>query len=203
MNAGDAETLARCMRVGGVAVIPTDTVYGLACEPDDREAVDRLYRIKGRRPDKPAAVMFFDLRLALAALPELGERTRSALEALLPGGLTALLPNPEQRFALACAPDPGTLGLRVPALTGPLEPLADVAWPVLQSSANAAGGPAPRSLDDVPEPIRAAADLVLDAGELPGTASTVVDLRDYESSGAWTVVRPGAIGPDELARALG
>ena len=103
-------------RAGGVAVFPADTVYGLACAPDSPHAVERLYALKGRPPDKPAAVMFFDRDRALAALPELGERTRAALEALLPGAVTLLLPNPRRRFPLACGPDPATLGLRVPAL---------------------------------------------------------------------------------------
>ena len=57
----DAETFARCIAVGGVAVFPADTVYGLACEPDTREAVERLYALKGRSPAKPSAIMFFDL----------------------------------------------------------------------------------------------------------------------------------------------
>src|SRR3954453_12789394 len=109
-----AATFARCMEVGGVALFPSDTVYVLCCEPDDKEAVRRLYALKGRRPDKPAAVMFFDAELALAALPELGPRTRAGLTALLPGGVTLLLPNPARRFPLACGPDPTTLGLRVP-----------------------------------------------------------------------------------------
>src|SRR4051794_869692 len=106
----DSETFERCMRVGGVAVFPADTVYGLACEPDDKDAVYRLYRLKGRRPDKPAAVMFFNLELALAALPELPEATAAALPRLLPGPVTLLLPNPAGRFPLACGPDPATLG---------------------------------------------------------------------------------------------
>ena len=55
LGAHDAETFARCIQVGGVAVFPADTVYGLACEPDTPEAVERLYGLKGRRPDKPAA----------------------------------------------------------------------------------------------------------------------------------------------------
>ena len=78
MTAEDMATFERCIAVGGVALFPADTVYGLATEPDSREGVERLYRIKRRRPDRPAAVMFFDLELALAALPELGERTRAA-----------------------------------------------------------------------------------------------------------------------------
>ena len=69
-----AATFERCMAVGGVAIFGADTVYGLACDPDTLEAVERLYAIKGRRPDKPAAVLLFSLELALAALPELGPK---------------------------------------------------------------------------------------------------------------------------------
>ena len=193
LAAADAETFARCIGVGGVAVFPADTVYGLACEPDTREAVERLYALKGRRPDKPAAVMFFDPELAFAALPELEPRTRSLLERLLPGGITALLPNPLRRFPLACGPDPHTLGLRVPALGAETGALAQVRWPVMQSSANAAGGMDARMLEEVPEDIRRGADLVLDGGRLAGTPSTVVDLRRFELDGTWAVLRDGAV----------
>jgi L-threonylcarbamoyladenylate synthase len=202
ITAADADTFARCIHAHGVALFPADTVYGLACEPDAPAAVDRLYTLKGRRPDKPSAVMFFSLDLALAALPELGRRTRAALERLLPGGVTVLLPNPEGRFPLACGPDPDTLGLRVPALPDPLAPLAAMRWPVLQSSANLAGEHPPRRIDGVAPSIRAGADCVLDGGELPGTASTVVDLRAYEREGRWSVVREGAVGEAALVRAL-
>src|SRR3954453_22947220 len=187
------------MAGGGVAVFPADTVYGLACDPDSREAVARLYGLKRRPAHKPSAVMFFDAGLALEALPDLCPRTRALLERLLPGGVTLLLPNPCRRFPLACGEDPETLGLRVPAGT----PLAGGTRPVLQSTANLAGGPDARRIDDVPEVIRAAADLVVDAGELPGTASTVVDLRGYEAAGEWRVVRAGAVAPDAAPRPVG
>jgi L-threonylcarbamoyladenylate synthase len=192
-----AARFERCVRAGGVAVFPADTVYGLAGAPDDHAAVQRLYELKGRPPDKPAAVMFFALEPALAGLPELGPRTRRLLAELLPGGLTVLLPNPGRRFPLACGPDPETLGLRVPALPA----LAAVAVPVLQSSANLAGGPDARRLEDVPETIRRGADLVLDGGELPGIPSTVVDLRDYEAQATWRIVREGAVPAERIAQA--
>jgi L-threonylcarbamoyladenylate synthase len=193
LTRADAETFGRCIAVGGVAVFPADTVYGLACEPDTREAVERLYALKGRRPDKPAAVMFFDAELAFAALPELEPRTRSLLERLLPGGITALLPNPLRRYPLACGPDPHTLGLRVPALPAEIEALAGMRWPVMQSSANRAGGLDAQLLEEVPEEIREGADLVLDGGALEGTPSTVVDLRRFELDGMWAVLRQGAV----------
>ena len=200
----DAETFARCIAVGGVAVFPADTVYGLACEPDTREAVERLYALKGRSPAKPSAIMFFDLELAFAALPELEPRTRALLSRLMPGGITALLPNPLRRYPLACGAGGGdvhTLGLRVPALGAGTEALAGMRWPVMQSSANHAGGIDAQRLEEVPEDIRRGADLVLDGGELEGTPSTVVDLRRFELDGMWAVLRQGAVPEREIEHA--
>lgn len=193
-----AAELEACVAAGGVAVFPADTVYGLACDPESAAAVTRLYALKGRRPEQAAAVMFFDLAVALEALPELGPCARDAFERLLPGGVTVLVPNPAGRFPLACRDDPATLGVRVPLLPA----FAGVRRPMLQSSANHAGGPDPRRLDDIPEDIRAGADLVLDGGELPGTPSTVVDLRRYDDDGAWLVLRDGAVSPEAVAAAL-
>ncbi len=193
-----AARFERCMSVGGIAVFPSDTVYGLACDAQDRLAAQRLYRLKRRRLGKPSAVMFFELELALAALPELGARTVAALERLLPGPVTVLLPNPARRYPLACGDDPLTLGLRVPEVAA----LARVRWPVLQTSANLSGQPEARRLADVPDALRRAADLLIDGGELPGTASTVVDLRSYEEANVWEIVRPGALGEPALTAAL-
>ena len=143
--------------------------------------------------------MFFALPPALAALPELGERTRAAVQALLPGALTLLLPNPGHRYPLACGPDPDTLGLRVPA--GP-RCSPRVALPVARNRApiSPASPMLARSTAST-RAIRAGADLVLDGGELPGTPSTVVDLRAYEPAGGWSVVREGAVGRGRSQRA--
>jgi L-threonylcarbamoyladenylate synthase len=193
-----ARTLEACIGAGGVAVFPADTVYGLACDPEDPAAVTRLYALKGRPPRKPSAVMFFGLGPALAAFPELGPRTRAALGAVLPGGVTLLLPNPAERFPLAGASDPTTIGLRVPDVSA----LADVGVPVLQSSANLAGKPDACRLEDVPATIREGADLVLDGGELPGTPSTVVDLRGFEDGAVPAILREGAVRAAEVLAAL-
>ena len=195
----DATEFEHTIRAGGVAVFPADTVYGLACDPEQQPAVDRLYALKGRAPDKPAAVMFFDPDRARAALPELGPSIRTAMSRLLPGPVTLLLPNPGHRFPLACGPDPGTLGLRVPDLPR----LSATSVAVLQSSANHAGGADARRLDEVPADIRRGADLVLDGGELPGTPSTVIDLRRYEEAREWNVLRSGAMAPEAIATVLG
>jgi L-threonylcarbamoyladenylate synthase len=194
-----ARALQTTIERGGVAVFHADTVYGLACDPEDPDAVRRLYQLKGRPPRKPSAVMWFSRGAALAALPELGGRTRGLLEQLLPGGVTLLLPNPRRRFPLACGPDPETLGIRVPDVPA----LTAVETPVLQSSANLAGGRDPRSLDEVPESIREGADLVLDGGTLAGVPSTVVDLRGFETRGEWRIVREGLVSASAIAAALG
>ena len=112
--------------------------------------------------------------------------------------MTALLPNPERRFPLACGEDQSTFGLRVPVAPA----LDGVRWPVLQSSANLAGGPDSRRLQEVPESLRRGADLVIDGGELPGTPSTVIDLRGYEEDGEWSIVRAGGLPEADVATAL-
>ncbi len=200
-DAPGARRLTECLRAGGVAVLPTDTVYGLACDPLRREAVQRLYELKGRPPERPAAVMFFTLNAAIEALPELGARERAALQALLPGPLTVLLPNREHHYPLTGGAD--TLGLRVPLLPERLAALRAVDGPIMQSSANHSGDPDTRRLADIPFELLEGADLILDGGELPGTASTVLDLRDYERTGRWRIVRVGPVGQSELERALG
>ena len=194
-----AAEFERCINGGGVVVFPSDTVYGLACDLSSEAAIERLYELKHRPLGKPSAVMFFSVAVALAFLPELGWRTRAAFEQLLPGGVTLLLANPDGRFPLASGGEGAALGVRVPDL--PL--LAAVGVPVLQSSANFAGGADPRRLEDVPEEIRAGADLVIDGGDLPGTPSTIVDLRVYEVSGSFTTVREGAVSREQLEAALG
>jgi L-threonylcarbamoyladenylate synthase len=192
----EVEAFRAALLRDGVGVFPADTVYGLAAHAESARGVRRLYELKGRPGRKPAAIMFFDRDRALAALAEdLGPRTRRALERLLPGPVTLILPNPRGLYPLAGGGD--RLGLRVPAL----EALRAIDFPILQSSANPSGGPDPRRLGDVDPAIRAGADAELDGGELPGTASTVVDLSSYEH-GSYEVLREGALGAEALAGAL-
>jgi L-threonylcarbamoyladenylate synthase len=187
---------------GGIAIFPTDTVYGLGTHPDSVEGAHRLYWIKGRSPDRPAAVLFFDLERALAELPEIGPKTGEALDRLLPGPVTVLIPNPATRFPLACGAEPDRLGIRVPELGDRLAKLSRVAVPILQSSANPTGETDPCSLEDVDPRIRRGADVELDAGVLPGTPSTVIDLLRYEQSGEFEVLREGALSAEAVGAQL-
>ncbi len=203
VSAEQASALEACVRGGGVAVFPSDTVYGLCCDPDDSEAAARLYELKGRPPQQPSAVMFFGLGSLQTAMPKLSPLHQAALAALLPGPVTVVVANPARRFGPACGPDPGTIGLRVPLLAGALAALGAVGTPVMQSSANLSGGRDARVLSGVPASIRLGADLVIDGGELAGTPSTVLDLRELESEGRWRLVREGALEGREIERLLG
>jgi L-threonylcarbamoyladenylate synthase len=192
--AGSADALRKCITSGGVAVFPTDTVYGLCCDPENVGAVRRLYALKGRAADRPAALLCFSLAVALELLPELGERARGALRELLPGPVTLLLPNAQGRYPLTGGE---LLGLRVIAVGLSLD------LPVLQSSANRSGEGDARRIEDVPLAIRDGADLVIDGGELPGVASTVVDLSRLDLDGSWRVVREGALSERAVAARIG
>ena len=207
LQESDARALEACVADGGVAVFPADTVYGVCCDPDNADAVRRLYELKGYppadTPARPAAVMLFLPERALEAVPELEAKERRALQALLPGPVTLLLPNRAGRYPLACGPDPATLGLRVPRLSEALAALSVMRLPVMQSSANLSGQPDARRLSDVPKALLDGADLALDGGELPGIPSTVIDLRHYAERGEWRLLREGALSARTVERLLG
>jgi L-threonylcarbamoyladenylate synthase len=189
--------LERCIAGGGVVVFPADGLYGLACDPLDPEAIARIHRIKGRDDGKPSAVLYFS-PLAMRELVEsLGERTRAAVGALLPGPVTLVVDNPEHRYPLACREDPEQLGVRLIA-----GPLAGAMCPIFQTSANRSGEPAPAHFADLPEEIIAAADLAIDGGALAGLPSTVIDLTAFDASGDWTVLREGGMSPGDLVARL-
>lgn len=190
--------LERVVGEGGVAIFPADTLYGLACDPLNAAAIERIHAIKGREDRRPAAVMYFS-PLAMRELASgLGPQARDAVGALLPGPVTLVVANPERRYPLACREDPERLGVRL--IEGPL---SGAMTPIFQTSANRSGEPAPSRLDEIESEIVAAADLAIDAGELIGDPSTVVDVTGIDSGGGWTVLREGALPSDEIDRVLG
>lgn len=191
------EELERCIAAGGVAVFPADTLYGLACDPLRRDAVERIHALKGRDAGKASAVMFFAPLAMREILSTLGTRTREALGALLPGPVTAVVANPEHRFPLACREDPERLGLRL--IEGPL---AGAGCALFQTSANRSGEPAPSRFEEIDPTLLAEVDLTIDGGELVGAPSTVVDLTALDERGTWGVLREGALDRGELSKRL-
>lgn len=189
--------LELCMAAGGVAVFPADGLYGLACDPANPEAIERIHAIKGRDDGKPSAVLYFSPLAMRELIGGLGERTRAAVGALLPGPLTLVVANPEHRYPLACREDPERLGIRL--IEGPL---AGAMCPLFQTSANISGEPAPAVFGDVPVQIQTAVDLAIDGGPLAGLPSTVVDLTAFDHEDTWTVLREGAVAAEELEEKL-
>jgi L-threonylcarbamoyladenylate synthase len=190
---GDGEdaarsALERCVGEGGVAIFPADTLYGLACDPLDGRAVERIHSIKGRDDGKPSAVMYFSPLAMRELVSELGERSRRAVGRLLPGPVTLVIANPSRRYPLASRDDPERLGVRL--IEGPL---AGAMTPVFQTSANRSGAPAPHAFDEIDARILGAADVAIDGGELIGAPSTVVEMSELDSAGRWQVLREGAL----------
>ena len=193
----DARRLEKCVRDGGVALFPADTVYGLACDPRDAAAIARIHGLKGRDDGKSSAVMFFAPLALREVLSMSGPRTRQAIGALLPGPVTLVVSNPRRLYPLACREDPERLGIRL--IEGPL---AGTGVAVFQTSANRSGEPAPRRFADVDPAILAGVDLAIDGGELGGEHSTVVDVTGIED-GEWSLLREGALSRALVAAALG
>ncbi len=166
-----SEGAVAALRTGRAVILPTDTVYGLCALPGYE---DVLYELKGRDRSKPVALLAADVDSLLAAVPSLD---RSRLERYLPGPYTLVVGDDR-------------IGVRVPDLPPSAAAVVRAVGVVAATSANLAGGPDPRRVEDVPEEIRAACGAIVDVGELPGTPSTVLDLTGDEPR----VLREGA-GP--------
>lgn len=189
----DADRVIEAIRAGAPVLLPTDTVYGLCAAPAE-EAAARAYEAKGRATSQPTALLAAGVETLLELIPELDERI---VRALLPGPYTLVLPNPAQRYPWLTGARPETLGVRVAVLPPAAQRVLDEVGSVLATSANAPGDPAPARLDQIPGEIRAACGAELDVGELPGIASTVLDLTATEPA----VIREGAVPAREaLAR---
>jgi L-threonylcarbamoyladenylate synthase len=191
------EEVVAAIRAGRPAVVPTDTVYGLAADAYREDPVRRLYRLKGRDELQPIALVAADVDVLLEAVPELRGGAEAIARALLPGPYTLIVPNPARRFGWLTGRRPTTLGLRVPAVTGDAAELLQQVGAIAATSANRPGEPDPRSVDEIPEELRAAC-AVLDVGPLPGTPSTVIDLTGPEP----IVVREGAVPAEEALEQL-
>jgi L-threonylcarbamoyladenylate synthase len=187
----DVDEAVVAVRSGGLAVIPTDTVYGLACDPYRPEAVERLARLKGRTTDQPIALVAASLELFFDAVPEVPGRLRVVAGELLPGPYTLVLPNRARRFPWLVGSRPDTVGIRVPEVSGVARAILEALGVVAATSANLHGGPDPRRISELAPEIASVAPVV-DGGELPGTPSTVIDLTAEP-----TVLREGAVPAEE------
>ena len=200
VNAGDAarQALESTISKGGVALFPSDGVYGLACDPLNEKAIRRIHEIKGRDDGKSSAVMYLSPLAMRELIRDLGQRVSEAAARLLPGPVTLIVPNPRHRYPLACREDHSRLGFRV--IDGPL---AGVRFPLFQTSAYLSGEPAPSVFEGVVPEVRELVDLAIDGGQLTGLPSTVVDLTNYDEHGEWEILREGGMSRGDLIAALG
>ncbi len=181
------------IRAGEAVVLPTDTVYGLCVMPFEQEPARLLYGLKGRSLDQPTAVLFADVAELLECVPELRGRPARIAGVLLPGPYTLIFPNPARVYPWVTGSRPDSIGVRVPMPGGPATAVLEQVRALAATSANLAGAPEPRRLDDVPQALRAGCGAVVDGGELPGVPSTVLDFTGPRP----LVVREGAASPGE------
>lgn len=179
---------------GGVVVLPTDTVYGLAALPSSAAAVDRVFALKGRRADVPIAVLCASAAQALALAEPVPGVDRVA-ERFWPGPLTLVLPR-RAGVELHLGEPAHTIGLRVPQQEL-VRAVADRVGPIATTSANRHGSPTPPTAREAGASLAGEPDLIVDGGRLDAVASTVVDA----TTSPWTALRSGPIDAAEVIAA--
>ena len=185
----DGRGLARAAEAvlrGGLVVYPTDTVYGLGCDPFNEEAVRRLFAAKGR--GAKAVPVLCSTNQKAADLVDLGEKGGELARRYWPGALTIVAPL-KMRVPEMLSQGPN-LGVRVPDHSLCLELISSCGGWLAGTSANISGAPSARSATDALSQLGDTVDLILDGGPSPGTGSTVVSVV----GGSVTILRTGQIG---------
>jgi len=194
---GEVDEAVAALRSGRPVVLPTDTVYGLCATPYSEEPVRRAYRLKGRDPLQPSALLASDVDMLFECLPELRSRIGPVLRALLPGPLT-LVVAASASLARDVTAD-GTVAVRVPANDVARAIARACGQPITATSANISGQPATSEPDAVERTLGGAIDLLIDTGPTPGgPPSTIVDVTGREPR----LVRAGAIPWEEIEACL-
>ena len=188
MSARELAELRAALLGGGLAVLPTDTVYGLVAALDSPEGVAALYALKGRERDMPCQVLVYSSAAREAMLGPLPSPLAAAARAVLPGPATCIVPDPAGRYAEAAGRERGSVGVRAPLVDGAL---AELDIPLVATSANEPGEGDPATLADVAPRLADGAAIRWDGGRLPGTPSSVLDLRPLVDGGPVSVLREG------------
>ncbi len=194
----ELQAAIRLLREGGVAAIPTDTLYGLAADAFNSDAIERVFAIKERPDGLALPVLLADLEQLSAVARELPDSVRVLAEAYWPGPLTLVLWRAKiLPPRLTAGGD--TVAARAPAHPVPRELARRLGRPVTGTSANISGAPDPQTLDELRRQVGERVDCVINAGPVPaGTASTIVDLTGE----APRLIREGAIPFAEIAALL-
>lgn len=161
------------LRSGGILIYPTDTVYGIGCDATNESAVAKVRRIKGVEANKPLSVMVAGLGMA-EEYCETGIWEDMILKRFLPGPYTFILKESE---GLPAAGGSGTIGIRIPDSEFCNALCARFGKPIVTTSANLTGKPAPKTCQEIDMAVMSAAGLAIDGGPAKhGTSSTVIDL---------------------------
>lgn len=190
--------ISQCVQIikqGGVAVFPTDTVYGIGCDPYNQSAVNKVFRIKRRKENKPLPVLVSDQADA-GKLVDLGEKGRLLASQCWPGPVTIVAPLLDRTIASTITAGTDSLGVRVPANKCVLSLLQECKY-LVGTSANLAGEVSPKSASDVLESGLQGFDVLLDGGPAgSGKESTIVDVTNL------SVIREGAISSQRILEIL-
>ena len=185
------------IRAGQVLGMPTDTFYGLAADPFNLRAVDRVYDIKSRSRHKPLSLLIESVEQAEDLAKPLPDEFYALARKYWPGPLTIIV-RAASRLPLKVTANTGNVALRVPNAKIPLAVVQAAAIPITATSANLSGASECTTAAAVRDQLQDRIPIIVDGGTSPReTPSTIVDLTDEEAR--WRVMREGAIPAQEIS----
>ena len=188
---------ANIVKHGGVIAFPTDTFYGLGCDPFNEEAVERIFAIKQRRADMPLLLLIDRIETVSKLSSQLPDSFALIVGRFWPGPLTIIVPA-NDALPISLTAGTGTIGIRLPAAEFPRKLAAACGGAITATSANLSGGSNPLTADDVRSQLGDKPDLIIDGGTCDPIPSTIIDLCQQPPR----ILREGAIGQNDLSELI-
>lgn len=183
------EKAAEIIRDGGICLLPTDTVFGICCVIDNKESLERLFRIKKRDFSQAVPILVSSTEMVKEYANAFDKKIEKLMEDYWPGGLTIVLPCHKDKVLPLVRGDGDTVGFRIPNIPSTFQIIEKIGVPLVGTSANFHGKPSVTKFSDLDPQLVQLVDFVLEEDSLGGKPSTVIDC----SKKSWKILRQGAI----------
>ena len=190
----DIDKTSKIIKNGKIAIIPTDTVYGIAADALNEEAVKKIYNLKRRDFSKPCSILVSDIDMIKQVTKSITQFEENIIKEFFPGALTIVLEKNSKIPNIVTA-NLDTIGVRIPDNKFLIELIKKVGRPIVATSLNLSGEESKTSIQNIPDEIKQNVDLIVDAGETKeGKASTIVKVKNNEIE----ILREGPITKEQI-----
>lgn len=194
----EIKKIAEIIKLGGIAILPTDTVYGIVADAENEEAVKRIYEIKRREQTNPVNILVSNKNMIKQVTNRITEKEEKIIDNFFPGALTIIFEK-NKKISEVITANRNTVGIRMPDNKILLELIEYIGRPIVATSCNMASEPVLQEMQEILKEFKDKVECIVDGGDnIKGTPSTIIQIEENRLK----VLREGPISKQELERRI-